>query len=460
MPTDTTPEHATFGQELWDFSAQANYQGHYALTLPEGSYSLAARSWGWYGEGQSTSLPINVVVDQNGVLTAGSTNPIDFHMQDPNFSVKVVDPTTKVGIASVKISGVFKNKYFGGSTNGAGEFSAFIDTTTATTCDPEIEGCQITIFPTNNPKYTQVTYPLTSIATPLVLTPGKVTCQLTIRIPTNGGVGLPDRWSWASVNEINESGTVIVKSGYGANVLGQVGLGLVTGRHYSITAYPSGDYYDRYSPKTLDIPSFAGETSTVVPLTITFDSPNVTFIVTDKAGNGNMWGWYETLKKSGDSYVEYNSASLNDQGRGAQYLSDGDYQITFYPGKSGGVTKVVNFSVKAGHAETSETIKFSNDVGRVSLGNGNVTGTVRDSNNAVLGNIPVTAKSNDGENITVSTVTNKDGTYELNLDSTKSWIISALLPAFDAANVKISSDLNITFATTTESKTNQDIKFS
>ena len=71
---------------------------------------------------------------------------------------------------------------------------------------------------------------------------GQVTSHLTIRIPTNGGTGLPDKWSWATVDELaNETNTVITRTGYGANELGQIGLGLITGHHYSITAYPSGD---------------------------------------------------------------------------------------------------------------------------------------------------------------------------------------------------------------------------
>jgi hypothetical protein len=114
---------------------------------------------------------------------------------------------------------------------------------------------------------------------------GVVTSKVTVRIPTNGGVGLPDKWSWLSVQELNDSGTVISDSGYGTNELGQAGLGLVTGHTYRLTAYPSGQYYGRYSPKSYEIASF--DTTTHAEITITFDSPNVTFVVYDREGTGN-----------------------------------------------------------------------------------------------------------------------------------------------------------------------------
>ena len=437
------------GEELWQYSTQANYQGQYSLSLPDGTYRLKAKTWGWYGEGVSTSESQTVTVADE-ILTSGGPNPINFHMQDPNFTIKVVAPGTTTGISNVYVNGNFNNQYFGGVTDGLGNFSAFVDTSTATTCNVGAT-CQITIYPNNNPKYSQASYTLSSIdGVVRNYEIGQVTSHLTIRIPTNGGTGLPDKWSWATVDELaNETNTVITRTGYGANELGQIGLGLITGHHYSITAYPSGDYYDRYSPKTLAIPNFDPSDANQVSPVITFDSPNITFIVTDRNGGGNAWGWFEVSKKNeSGGFDSYNYGYLNDQGRGAQYLPNGDYQVVFYPGKAIGVTKTITFTVTGGHIAGTPAaigVTFAGDVGRVVLGNGNVTGTVSTASGSLLANIPVTAKVVGVETTTVSTVTKADGSYELNLDTSKSWQITALNPL----TAETSTPLGITLGFTT-----------
>lgn len=421
------------GNELWQYSTQADYLGNYALSLPDGTYKLKAKSWGWYGEGVSTS-EIQTVTISGEVLRSGGPNPVNLRMQDPNFTMKVVIPRTSTGIPNIYLSGNFNGQYLGGVTDNSGIFRAYIDTSTATSCTAGPD-CQITIYPKNNPLYSSSSCAITTLdGSVQVCEIGEVTSRLTIRIPTNGGIGLPNSWSWASVEElVNETNTVINRTGYGANALGQIGLGLVAGHHYLITAYPSGDYYDRYSPKTLAIPNFDPADPLQANLDLTFDSPNITFIVSDRNSNGNSWGWFEAQKKDGTGqFAPFNNGYLNSQGRGAQFLPDGDYQITFYPGKAIGVSKVITFTISSTGSVTTITnavgASFSGAVGRVILGSGNVTGTVTSSGNRVA-NIPVTATSTAvGDSTTISTVSKSDGTYELNLDTSKSWSISALDP--------------------------------
>ena len=129
-------------------------------------------------------------------------------------------------------------------------------------------------------------------------------------------------------------------------------------------------------------------------------------------------------------------------------MPNGDYQVVFYPGKAIGVTKTITFTVTGGHIAGTPAaigVTFAGDVGRVVLGNGNVTGTVSTASGSLLANIPVTAKVVGVETTTVSTVTKADGSYELNLDTSKSWQITALNPL----TAETSTPLGITLGFTT-----------
>ena len=438
------------GNELWQYSTQSNYLGDYAISLPDGTFNLRAKTYGWYGEGVGTSESQTVTV-AGQVLTSGGPNPVNFQMRAPNFTVKVVMPRATIAVPNIYVSGTFNGQYFGGATNSAGIFAAFVDTSTATICNAGLN-CQITVYPINNPNYSQAVCPITAIdGTQQICEIGEVTSHLTIRVPTNGGTGLPNKWSWASVEEfLNETNTVIARTGYGANALGQIGLGLVAGHHYSITAYPSGDYYDRFSPKTLTIPNF--DPATQANLDLTFDSPNITFVVSDRNGVGNSWGWFEVQKKDGTGqFSKYGNGYLNGQGRGAQYLPDGDYQIAFYPGKAIGVVKEFKFTVSTLGSVTTITDELGNklpsSVMNIVLGSGNVTGTVI-SGGLPIANIPITATVVGDSSTVVATVTKDDGTYELNLDTSKSWSISALDPL--SASLVTLPDLVASFITATE----------
>ena len=124
---------------------------------------------------------------------------------------------------------------------------------------------------------------------------------------------------------------------------------------------------------------------------------------------------------------------MNDQGRGAVKLLDGDYRAIFYPGKASGVTQTATFTVTAGHIATSPAatrITFTNDVGRIVLASGNISGTVTSNSGALLGAIPIIAVGSlsISDTSTVSTSTKSDGTYELNLDSARTWTITAVDP--------------------------------
>ncbi len=416
IPIATSGDRA--GEELWEYSTNSNERGKFAMSIPDGTYDIVARSWGKSGGGSTSSGKYRVTV--TGGVAAGT---LTIRMKEPNFKLKVTSPTSSTGLSEVWVNGNYGDQYFGGSTDSDGYLNAYIDTSTVVTCGTS---CRLNLYPGYGSPFTPVSTFFTTVGDIGSIALGIVNSKVTVRIPTNGGVGLPDKWSWLSVQELDGSGNVISESGYGTNELGQAGLGLVTGHKYRLTAYPSGQYYGRYSPKAYEIASFNATTD--AEITITFQSPNVTFVVYDREGTGNAWGWFDIQQGSdGSGYTYAADGYLNDQGRGAVYLSDNTYKMILYPGKSKGVEKTIYFTVSGGHVTASTNATFTSDVGRITMGAGNVTGTVVSSASELLSNIPITATSSDG--ITkVSTVSGTDGTYEFYLDTSVSWTLNAVNP--------------------------------
>ena len=416
------PISVSTNEELWEYASSSDSAGRFALSLPDGTYDIVARQWGHDGESKSfSSSPLYRVTVTSGV---GNLD-LDIRMRAPNISMRVVNPTnTSVGLANVWIYANFNGQYFGGSTNSDGYFTAFVDTSTTTTCSST---CRIYIYPGEQSTFTPRSETFTAVTSIGNVSPGVVNSMVTVYIPTNGGTGVPNKWSWFSVEQLDSSNNVIDEQGYGTSELGRAGIGLTVGTKYRITAYPSGDFYGRYSPKSYLIDSF--DATTHAAISITFDSPNTTFVVRDSNDVANAWGWYEIYTVSGGVASRYVDGYLNEQGRGAQYLLDGSYKVIFYPGRSKGVEKTVTFTVASGAVTSPVGGTFtSNNVGTVIMGAGNVTGTVRKANGDLASNIAITATSTSGSLTKVSTVTKDDGTYELNLSTSQSWNIKAVDP--------------------------------
>jgi hypothetical protein len=409
------------GNELWEYVTSTNSSGKFALTVPDGTYDVVARMWGGKGDGETgfTSSPKYRVS-----VVGGTSESLTIRMRDPNFKLRVVSPSSSsLGLPNMWIYGNFNGQFFGGMTDQNGYFTAYIDTTTTTTCSGT---CRVNIYPATQNLYTPNYANFTTVADIGDVSPGLVNATVAIYIPTNGATGVPNKWSWVSVEELDVSGNTVDEIGYGTNELGKVGIGLTEGKKYRITAYPSGEFYGRYSPKATTINSFSSTTN--ANISITFDSPNITFIVRDSFDNPNSWGWYEVFTVDTSTVTKYVDGYLNDQGRGAQYLPNGNYKVVFYPGGSKGVEKTITFTVSSSHAINGSNVSFSNDVGTVILGSGNVTGTVKNSAGTALANVPVTAVSTSGAATKVTTVTKSDGKYELNLSTDQSWTIQAIDP--------------------------------
>jgi len=405
------------GNELWQYATHTNDLGQFALNLPNGTYQISARTWG-NGYDYSHSAKVSLTV------SGGVAVDVELRMRAPNLTGRVVSPSNNsVGISNVWINGFVDGQYFWGNTNKDGYFGAFIETTTALNCPAN---CSISLHFWNNPTYASKSYSINDIGNVGNFTPGVVNAKVQVRIPSNGASDLASKWSWVSVQELNGSGNVVAEFGAETNELGLAGLSLTEGRRYKLVAYPSWEYYSRYSFKSVEVASFNATANALT--TITFDSPNITLVVKDRKGDGNSWGWYEVYQGTGGAKTLYLDSYLNDQGRGALTLPDGTYTLIFYPGKASGVQLETSFTVSAGAPSGSGF--GTTGVGQFTLAGGNVSGKVFAADSStVLASIPITAVRDDNNAITVSTVSQSDGYFELNLNRDYAWTLKAINPA-------------------------------
>jgi phosphatidate phosphatase APP1 len=148
------------------------------------------------------------------------------------------------------------------------------------------------------------------------------------------------------------------------------------------------------------------------------------------------------LNSSTSQYEFYSNNYLNQLGEGAVILPDGSFTIRFWPGKTSGVEREISVTVSSGVASGSE---ISDGKATVVLPTGNISGYVRNQSSAALKEIIVTAVRDTDSTKTISTVTDENGYYELNLDRTYAWTIKAIevkSAAFSSVSIATASPSN------------------
>jgi hypothetical protein len=247
-----------------------------------------------------------------------------------------------------------------------------------------------------------------------------------VRQPISGGF-IPNKWGYVAIEEFDGS-KYVWQPGTNTNELGQVGLSLTDGKKYRLTAYPNWEKEGSFSPKSLEIESFSHVDSATI--TMQFDLPNLSISVKDRRNNLNAWGWYEIYKLNTNvtpnAYEWFRYGRLDFQGRGSQNLSDGTYQITFWPSeKAIGTSKTETITVTSGAVVGTSNLS-------VTLPAGNVSGKITNGG-AVVSGATVAAIADNDPNVIISTVTLSDGTFELSLDVSRAWTLKALDPISTAA---------------------------
>jgi len=409
------------GIERWEYSTQTDQDGKFGLTLPNGNWNLWARTWGT-GRTFTNSAKTPIVITEGALATPGE---VMIRMRAPNIFGKVVKPGTTDPISEVNINIYMNGEYHYAWTDASGEFGAYIEREIPGSCGG---ACSIYLSTWKSTEYTSKRYEFTALGNLENLAMGSVSALVTVNVPS-GSSTTPNKWGYVAVEEFDGT-NYIWQPGMHTNELGQVGLSLTETKKYRLTAYPTWEREGDFSPKSTIIESFAipsGQTR--AQISITLDSPNLTFSVKDRVGNVNSWGWYEILRLNTtpdpDVYEPYRYGRLDQQGKGAQNLPIGIYKIRFWPSeKAIGIEKVIDVVVEQASVKIDDVVSSTVSI---TLPQGNVSGKVTRSEVGVAGATVAAVATNDAT-IIVSSVTLDDGSYELSLDMSLAWTVKALDP--------------------------------
>ncbi len=421
-------------EDYWKYSTNTDSSGKFALTIPDGTYVIRAVPYGTgfqYGKSESQTITVS---------GGSSGSEITLRLRNPNLTGRIVTPgASPVPLANVNVNIWIENENFYTWTDSSGQFGVYVDK-----ANPDCPNkCSLMLNYYKSSEYTFKRYTIAAIGNIGDKAMGGVTSRATVLIPQSGSLTTPNKYGYVSIESIDTatSNSTWVSGGH-TDETGKIGLNLDSGVKYRLTFYPGYDSVGQYMPKVVIIESFSPITNET--MTVTFDAPNLRLKVSSNAGIANMYGWYQVnkLNTSNSQYEFYSNNYLNQLGEGAVVLPDGDFTIRFWPGKTSGVEKEISLSVSAGVASGAE---ISGGVATVVLPTGNISGYVRNQSNVALKEIIVSAVRDTDSTKIISTVTDENGYYELNLDRTYAWTIKAIeakSAAFGSISIATASPSN------------------
>ena len=420
----------------WSYGTSTDENGIFALSVPDGTYQLQAiPQGGGFLYGKSAAIVITV---NGGVVTTApagfNASSLTLVLREPNLTGRVVTPgANPQPLANVNVNIWVDGEYLYSWTNADGKFAVFVENATPNCVNGK--GCQISLNYYKSADYTPKQFAINGIGNRGDLAIGGVSTRLTVLAPQASGPALPSKYSWVSVEKIESNGSTSWVTSGSTNESGVIGLSLDDGANYLIWAYPNYEKSGQLSATKLTVNSFAA--ATMPTLSLTFPTPNLLLTVKGSDNSANVWGWY--LISNWDSVTaiatQKSSGTLDQSGKGALTLEDGTYQILIWPGKSTGVTKTIIVTVTSGVARVTEGNTPSDVIadGNVTLklAAGNISGVVKKSDGSKVESAIVAAYES-GTSLIVSTATDKNGYYELNLNLNSSWTVKAIDPETSA----------------------------
>jgi len=421
-------------EDKWIYSTNTDASGNFALTIPDGTYVIRAIPYGnvfQYGKSETQTITVS-----GGVLST----IIILRLRNPNLTGRIVTPGgSPVALANVNVNIWIDNEYFYTWTDSSGRFGVYVDK-----ANPDCPNrCSVMLNYYKSSEYTFKRYTISAIGDIGDKAMGGVTSRATVLIPQSGSLTTANKYGYVSVESIDTATSYSTwVSGGNTDEAGKIGLNLDTGIKYRLTFYPGYEATGQTAPKVLIIDSFSPVTNET--MTVTFDKPNLKLKVSSNAGIANMYGWYQVnkLNASTSQYEFYSNNYLNQTGEGALVLPDGTFTIRFWPGKTSGVEREISVTVTSGVVSGSEV---SAGLATVVLPTGNISGYVRNQSSVALKEIIVTAVRDTDSTKMVSTVTDENGYYELNLDRTYAWTIKAIdakTAAFGSLSIATASPSN------------------
>jgi hypothetical protein len=340
---------------------------------------------------------------------------------------RVVLPGTATPLANVNVNIYIDGEYSYGWTDSDGRFSAYVDNP-APRCP---DRCSLNLNYFKSSEYTPKYYPITTIGDIGDKAIGGITSTLTVLTPQSSGPALASTGSWVTVERRESNGARSWITSGSTNELGKVGLSLTNGESYTIVAYPNGEHSRLFAPKKLDINNYSSETNSAI--SITFAQPNVRLKVLTATNADNMFGWFTVSTWDSPTATQISNGSLDSKGFAALTLDNGNYQLRFWPGKGArGVQKTVTFTVNGstitatgGFTDGSTLVSA---LATVTLPSGNISGSIQSATNAKVASALVAAYRVDDESKFVTTSSDANGNYQINLDLTYSWTLRSVDP--------------------------------
>ena len=407
----------------WRYSTQSDANGEFAITIPDGTYIVqAVPNNGGFQFGKSETRTITVA---SGVLTG--IDSVTLVLRQPNFQGRVVLPNTTTPLANVNVNIYIDGEYAYGWTDSDGRFSAYVDNP-APQCPSR---CSVYLNYYKSSEYTPKYYQISTVGDIGDLAIGGITSTLTVRVPQSVGEALPSKGSWVTVERRENNGARSWITSGSTNELGRVGLSLTNGESYTIWAYPNGEQSRLFAPKKLDINNYSSETNSAI--SITFTQPNVRLKVLTSLNGDNVYGWFTVSTWDSPTATQISNGSLDSKGYAALTLDNGNYQLRFWPGKGAkGVQKIVTITVNGSTITATggftDGTTLVDALATIKLPSGNISGSILSNTSAKVASALVAAYRVGNESEFVTTTSDVNGNYQINLDLTYSWTVKSVDP--------------------------------
>lgn len=458
------------GEWYWQQGTNSQSTGAFGISMIDGSYNVQARV-PWNTPNVADSAQCAVTVSGGSITTASggcvqSDHTIKLALRAPNLTMTLKQNNVAVAFANVGIS--IGNWYVNAQSNKDGVVSIFIDKE-AVLKNQSLTGSANKLRVWVDPPYgtsdmvrwecqSRDNKPICSTLVDfnaeteynggnvLALGPievmGPNTKLRVINPLTSTNVGAN---SWVALFSYDTArpqdgqrwlgGSNTDSSGYAAFNI-DTSTAISTTR-YKLEVNPPWDQKVALAQKIYDNLQWSG----INNQSFNLGSPNALITVKLPGGSSdNKWGWIgiEEVNSSTNMPITWvGGYSLNDTGTAAIILSASKrYKITANPagGRAGSMTTCFidtsNTTVitRVTNLCTTSTNTITNNALVINLAAGNVTGIVKTPTNKLVANATIYANvvGATDETFAVVTSTLEDGSFGLNLDSTKSWSIKIL----------------------------------
>ena len=462
--------------KMWINGINSRNDGSFYLALKDGTYRLEANvPWGVTNTARSAQCSVTLL--NNTVTTGGSCvqpdKSIKLKLRAPNVTFTLMSGSEAIPFASVGLGYGSWNTW--AQSDAEGKVSLFVDPEAIAAANPSATGNiapYMWVDPPWNANNKMVRWdcpfgaskpicsqlPLVTIGAPYpqkdlgpieVLKPNTI---LAIKVPgTSTSIGAG---AWINLISFGLNGANQTWAGSNTDSAGNAYFYLDTSTatadtRWGVTVNPPWDKRQQYSVKEFGTYQEYGDWNhglTWESLTTTVFSPAVpNFTISVKRPTGgiaNRYGWVqlEEVDSNSNQVAWKNGTSVNHAGLSSLLLAAGKrYRLTAYPNGGEGARTTCEVAT-----DSANPIGFTLVSGKcaagvltgsslvITLDQGNVTGTVKDSANVAVVGAIVAAIANDAT--TLTTTTNENGRFGLDLDLAKSWTITVIPSGTTLAN--------------------------